>query len=120
MGDTTPFVTINPHAPTSSGCHQLSPMPSPIESGFTPMVLCTDSYGMQHLTPLPFFAPPFMMMPQMVAVDPNDASLPVPSLTLSHSPASSPLPMPSFDLTPQIVRIPTDPLCERSSSSETE
>lgn len=151
--DTTPFVTINPHSPTSSGCHQLSPMPSPIESGFTPMVLCTDSNGMQHLTPLPFFAPPFMMMPQMVAIDPNDASLPVPPLALSHSPASSPLPlpvphltlshspasaplpmppltlshspsaplpMPPIDLTPQIFRIPTDPVCEPSSSSENE
>jgi len=53
--DPTPFVTINPQSPTSPGRHQLSPL-SPIQSGFTPMILCTNSYGMQILTPLPIFA----------------------------------------------------------------
>jgi len=86
--DPTPFVTINPQPPTSPGRHQLSPL-SPIQSGFTPMILCTNSYGMQILTPLPIFAHPLVVMPQMVVIDPTDTSLPMPSLTLSHSPSSS-------------------------------
>jgi len=97
--DPTPFVTINPQPPTSPGRHQLSPL-SPIQSGFTPMILCTNSYGMQILTPLPIFAHPLVVMPQMVVIDPTDTSLPMPSLTLSHSPSSSyPLSfeLPEFD-----------------------
>jgi len=86
--DTNPFVTINPQSPTSPGRHQFSPL-SPIESGFTPMILCTDPYGMQILTPIPIFAHPVVMVPQMVAIEPVDTAFPVPSLTLSHSPSSS-------------------------------
>lgn len=94
MATQPPFVTLNnmsvpvpPAFPTLTGKN----------SGFTPMLLTTDSNGMQTLTTMSIMQSPLSLsspglMPQFY-FDPSGMAIALPSMPLVMTPSPSPLPM---------------------------